>query len=240
MFRVPVRSLALGLSLLGLSSGCGSDDPGAEDAGGRAGASGNELPLLPWRVGNTWTYRVTDPSSGISTEKIQTILEEEPVGGAGPNKDLRAHRVVTRKGDDGTDETISWQGKVGSSIVRYRERAFGAKTAMLELEEHWSPHKLRVTSAVDRTADEATWLETYQETKLPVGAAPTTAQVNDRWIVLGVNETVEVPAGTFTNAIHLQKVGGSSQKQYWYVPEVGKVKETGGQTEELVDYQVSP
>ena len=36
------------------------------------------------------------------------------------------------------------------------------------------------------------------------------------------------------------KAGGSNLKTYWYVPGVGKVKETGGQTEELVSYEVAP
>jgi hypothetical protein len=43
-----------------------------------------------------------------------------------------------------------------------------------------------------------------------------------------------VPAGTF-DAIVLRKVGGS-EKRYWYVRGVGKVKETGGQVEELVSW----
>jgi hypothetical protein len=84
------------------------------------------------------------------------------------------------------------------------------------------------------------WVEEYQETKAPVGAAAETKTTRDVWNVDGVNQTVTVPAGTFTNAIVLIKSGGSSQKTYWYVPGVGKVKETGGQTEELTAYTVKP
>jgi DNA/RNA endonuclease G (NUC1) len=62
--------------------------------------------------------------------------------------------------------------------------------------------------------------------------------VNERWTVLGDDETVEVPAGTFEHVIHFQKVGSGSTKNYWYAPDVGKVKETGSQTEELVDYHL--
>jgi hypothetical protein len=52
---------------------------------------------------------------------------------------------------------------------------------------------------------------------------------------------VTVPAGTFT-AVYLQKVSatGGSAKTYWYVPGVGKVKESGGQLEELVSYSLVP
>jgi hypothetical protein len=37
----------------------------------------------------------------------------------------------------------------------------------------------------------------------------------------------------------LQKVGGSTPKTYYYARGVGKLKETGGQTEELVDYELA-
>ena len=50
---------------------------------------------------------------------------------------------------------------------------------------------------------------------------------------------VTVPAGTF-DAVVLIKSTATGSKTYWYVPGVGKVKETGGQTEELVSFDVDP
>jgi hypothetical protein len=38
----------------------------------------------------------------------------------------------------------------------------------------------------------------------------------------------------------LIKSTATGSKTYWYVPGVGKVKETGGQTEELVSFDVDP
>lgn len=38
----------------------------------------------------------------------------------------------------------------------------------------------------------------------------------------------------------LRKAGGSTAKTYWYVRGVGKVKEIGGQTEELSSFEVAP
>jgi len=55
-----------------------------------------------------------------------------------------------------------------------------------------------------------------------------------------VGQTVTVPAGTFDNAIVLARTSDGSEKFYWFVAGVGKVKEEGGQTEELVSYQVNP
>jgi hypothetical protein len=56
--------------------------------------------------------------------------------------------------------------------------------------------------------------------------------------VLADDESLEVPAGPFEHVIHFQKAGGGSTKEYWYVRGVGKLKETGSQTEELTEYSL--
>ena len=82
----------------------------------------------------------------------------------------------------------------------------------------------------------AMWTEMYSETKLPVGMAPATVMASDTWKVIAVAESVTVPAGTFT-ALVIEKTGGTP-KRYWFVRGVGKVKETGTQTEELQSFDV--
>ena len=217
---------------LPLSLACGSDAPPPGSGDGGPKATG---PILPWKVGNRWTYRVTD-SAGVTTKET-TIEEEETVGGTGPNADKRAHRVVTKK-QDGADQTISWQVDEGDSVIRYREQSFSAKTDALELEEHWDPYKLHVDGTDEHTTLGAQWLESYQEFKAPVDLPETEATARDFWTVDGVGEEVTVPYGTFSDCIIFQKVGGSKPKTYWYVRGVGKVKETGSQTEELVSYEL--
>jgi hypothetical protein len=207
------------------------DDAGRDDTGDELGKG----PLMPWAVGNSWTYRVTDEDDGRST-KVTTIEKEERVGGMGPHKDEMAFRVVTKKG--ASDQTISWQLDVGDKVVRYREQSFGAKSGELQLEEHWDPYKLHVDGTAAHRKAGATWLEVYEETKLPVDEASSTSTERDRWTVDSPDEVITVPAGTF-HAIVFQKAGGDSLKTYWYVPGVGKVKETGSQTEELVSYEVA-
>lgn len=192
-------------------------------------------PWLPWKEGNTWTYRVTH--DGVVSTKVVTIMAEETVGGEGPHKGDTAFRVVTKKGEG--DQTISWQVRDGDRVLRYREQSFHAETGELELEEHWDPYKLHFDGSAEHVAEGATWLEAYDETKLPVDGPEETQQARDRWIVDSPSEEVTVPAGTF-QAVVVQKAGGSDVKTYWYVRGVGKVKETGGQTEELVSYEVSP
>ena len=72
-----------------------------------------------------------------------------------------------------------------------------------------------------------------------VGMPPTTHDVSDSWSVVGDDETLQVPAGTFDHVIHFEKGGaGSASKSYWYRRGVGKLKETGSQTEELTEYQL--
>jgi hypothetical protein len=159
----------------------------------------------------------------------------------GPNAGLMAFHVVTAKGVDGTDRTESWQAPhpdAPERIVRYREQSFGAVTGVLEQEEHWDPEKLHIDGSADRTVTGATWLERYDETKLPVGLAMSTHAVSERWTVLADDETLEVPAGIFEHVIHLRKAGSGATKEYWYLRGVGKIKEVGTQTEELVDYRL--
>jgi hypothetical protein len=66
----------------------------------------------------------------------------------------------------------------------------------------------------------------------------TSHSVSETWTVIGDDETLTVPAGTFTHVIHFRKVGAASSKDYWYARGVGKLKETGTQTEELSAYSL--
>ncbi|MEY4582120.1 MAG: hypothetical protein RL701_6823 [Pseudomonadota bacterium] len=222
------------LMTLGLTVGC------VEDAAG-TGPTDNTVAtgaILPWKVGNSWTYEVND--EGVISDKTTKIEAEESVGGTGPNKDAKAFRVVTLK-DDGTDQTISWQAPLEDKVVRYREQSFDRAGGTVELEEHWAPYKLHIDGSADHSKSGANWLEVYNETKLETGSvdAPVAVEERDRWAVDQPDATVEVPAGKFEHAIVYTKAGGGDTKMYWYVRGVGKVKETGGQTEELVSYQVA-
>ena len=232
---IALSALVLAIGVVG--AGCSSAGPGGGDGGPMPDGGLGTGRLLPWKTGNSWTYRVTSSSS--SSTKVTTIGAEEPVGGDGPNSAVMANKVVTKKGDTGTDQSISWQADVGDKVIRYREQSFSASTGALELDEHWSPYKLHVDDSSAHLVLNASWLETYDETKLPTGVQPATSQQRDRWSVIAIGDKITVPAGTFY-AVVFQKIGGNSSKTYWYVPGVGKVKESGGQLEELVSWQVAP
>jgi hypothetical protein len=221
----------------------GASTDGGRPAAGEGGGGGvpepvEAEPLLPWKAGNSWTYRIT--KAGKVTEKTTVVGDEEVVGGSGPNKKLLANHVTTDKGQN--DHTESWQAPSPLNplrIVRFREQAFAASTGALDNEVHYDPEKLHVDGSPEHTLKGATWLENYEETTLIVGLPATSHPVEERWTVLDDNETLEVPAGTFEGVIHLRKKGNST-KDYWYVRGVGKLKETGTQTEELVDYSLQP
>jgi hypothetical protein len=233
------RVLALSaLSLCLFCGGCVNDPKTSKSASDAGDGKVSSKPLLPWAVGNQWTYRVT--GGGVVSMKVTEIGAEEVVGGTGPHKDDMAFKVVTEK-KDGTDKSISWQQLMGDDkVLRYREQSFSKATGDLTLEEHWDPYKLHIDGTAKHTVAAATWLEEYDETKLPAAGQPTTASQQDRWTVQSADESVTVPAGTFKHALVITKAGGSNLKTYWYVRGIGKIKETGGQTEELVSYQLSP
>lgn len=223
---------------MGASSACVED---AEFTDADAAYLDTDTPLLPWIEGNSWTYRVTD--GGEVSIKTTTIGSLVSVGGSGPHASDQAYEVTTLK-SDATDRTVSYQIDVDGKVLRYRELSFqSAEAPTPELEEFWDPYKLHIDGTPSHTAQGATWAEQYTETKLPGGgsdAASTTAERRDQWTVDQAPSSVTVPAGTFDNAIKFIKAGSDSLKTYWYVRGVGKVKETGGQTEELIEYTVTP
>jgi hypothetical protein len=229
-FHLRMRASLLAVSLFAVA--CGSEDPTPKEPPGEDAA-----PLLPFAEGNRWVYRVTD---GADVEqKVNLVGAAEPVGGTGVFKDQIAFKCTTSK-QGGEDETISWQGIDGDRIVRYREQSFHAGSGTLELEETWSPPKLRIDGSAEHTTADASWIEDYEETKLPSDDTPSVAMRRDRWTVKAVGQTLTVPAGTFEDVVVVEKVGVDSLKTYYYKRGVGKLKETGGQTEELVSYTLVP
>jgi hypothetical protein len=224
---------AAGLLFVALATltACGSDAPPGDDQPGAA-----DQPLLPWAVGNTWTYRVTE--DGAVSDKTTTVMEKTTVGGDGPLKDTEAYFVVTKKGADQKDKTESYQAPdpmEPDRVLRYRELSYGAMTGLLQLEEYWVPPRIHADGS---QLSKQSWVDAYTEFKLPAGEQPSPgAETHDLWVVLSTDEAIDTPSGHFAHAVHLQKTGGSV-KEYWYVRGVGKVRETGGQTEELVSYHL--
>lgn len=200
-------------------------------------------PLLPWQIGNSWTYRINE-NGQLQTEKTTTVGPLELVGGQGPNSEVFANLVTTV--EDNGELTESWQGPSpleAQRIVRFREVDRYSNSPDIESESHYDPEKLRFDGTREHTRANAVWIEEYIETLLRPGVDTFTTNYRDRWTVEGDDETVSVPAGTFTGVVHLSKEGATEPKHYWYAPGVGKLKEAGTQTthtEELVSYHLEP
>jgi hypothetical protein len=204
--------------------------------------------FLPLKPGARWTYRVRD-SLQVPTMKTQTIEAEEPV----PRKPgVRAFRAVVRKGLGLADMTVSWQQVTPDGIHRHQEDSYrpGLMGAPPTLRGHawWEPHKLRIDERRERLRQGAVWTVRFKESS--VDAAPgSPIEVHDRserWSVVSVGEEVTVPAGTFKDTLQLRKIGdagasteegGGTDKRYWFACGVGKLREEGMQTEELVSFE---
>lgn len=185
--------------------------------------------LLPLAIGASWTYRVT-PATGTPEDKLNTVEALEDVGGA--KTGITAFRVRTEKLDG---STVSWQEDRCTSVTRHREQTFDLANVR-KVDTIYTPDKIRVDETPAHTAMGASWVVSYTEVTTDSANQVTTIAKDESWSVDAVAESVTVPAGTFT-AIKLHKVtSGAADKLYWFVPGVGKVKETGDQTEELVSF----
>jgi hypothetical protein len=215
--------LSAGLVLAGCGAETGGDDAPIDTGTGR---------YLPLSVGASWTWQVT-PASGTPYQKTSTVEALEDVGDA--KAGVMAYRVRT-VGDDG--QTLSWQQDTGSAIVRHREQSFTLDNTMTE-DTFFDPYKLRIDEAGDHIESGVSFTESYTETgkQLLTGETKSLSK-SETWTVEAIAEPVTVPAGTF-NCLRIRRTGsedGSAMKTFWYARGVGKVKEVGGQTEELASY----
>jgi hypothetical protein len=210
---------------------CGNET-GGPPGGPGDGGTGRYLPLA---VGSTWTWRVTT-SAGTTYDKTSTVEALEDVGAA--KAGTTAYRIRTR-GDSG--DTVSWQADTGTSVVRHREQDFRIDGSM-KTDAVYVPFKMRVDESAAHLVAGADYVLSFTETATKIADGTTlTTQKGGDWTVLAVDEQLTVPAGTFT-CLHLRKVGtddSTSLKEYWFARGVGKIKETGGQTEELASYSLA-
>jgi hypothetical protein len=234
--------LILGLTIM-WSSACGGDDPSAPTGETQAPCPAGFMPLT---TGSSWKYFVRDVSSTSTSMKETTVAAREAVP---RNPSVMAFKIVTKKGITLRDQTVSWQDRVGSQVVRYQETSYKPGVAGAEptedIVEWWSPYKLRLDESADKLRKGMSWKLDYSETAIEAGAM-TTRMRSETWTVIGVNEEVTVLKGTYP-ALHLHRAGApsaasgeGSDKHYWFACGVGKVKETGGQTEELTDFTIAP
>ncbi len=241
----PIPSAArVGLPLLVVASGllaCGGPAlPGDghhpkdshDDGGGPDGSPGTPPPaenLWPLTTGSTWRYRITDPVRGVFEKRV-TVLGPMDV----PERGGRAIAVESTQ-PHLTER--SWQLESGGLVVRLREEdeRYGVPLRAAI----WVPSTLKSLSA----KQPAGWSRSFTAHEIERLADGTVKEEKDRvyvWKVVAVDEPVTTPAGTF-EALKVTRERPDKPtyaRTYWLVPGVGKVREEGERTEELIEYQV--
>jgi hypothetical protein len=223
-------------------------------------------PYFPVKVGNSWTYQVTLTGSTMPPSfKMVTIEAMEPVGGTGPNSTKVAFRHNTCKSAltiDGCkmassatnklDKTLGWWGVVtgptGNTGVNYREQGFKPSNLVTPVDETtWDPYRLRIDEVAAHVVNGAKYAETFREIKQAANGGPMSSTMQTiNWVVDGVDQVVTVmpPSGAakvYSGCLKVShSLGTSGAKSFWYCRGIGKVKEVGTQTEELVDYKLAP
>lgn len=220
------------VALLALAvPGCGGESSSTDPDGGSIPQTTG--PYLPWQEGNRWTYQITD--NGKVSSKVVTVGAAEPVGGTGPNAAVMANKVVTVTLPDA--QSLTWQAPVGTLMVRYREQSLVVDTGAVGEETHWMPHRVYLDQSAAHVKRGAAWVVSHEEIRVKTDKPPVTTTEQETWTVIADDDPVTVPAGAF-RALVVQKTGGGNAKTYWFARGIGKVKELGGQLEELVSYQL--
>ncbi len=197
----------------GLVAACGSEPPDLPDAGES---------LFPVAVGNRWEYRVED-STGDVTAKVQTITSTRADG----------FLFQTVRGDR---ETFSVQ-RIDAEGRLIRVSEYSTKIGVVVERITFVPYDVRVD--VDEIEVGAKYTQTYLEDHDPLDGFPD-VEKTQTFTVESIDDPVSVPAGSF-RAIRIRRTtAGGPAKTYWFAKGVGKLKEAGGQLEELVSSEVAP
>jgi hypothetical protein len=182
--------------------------------------------LFPLAVGNAWTYRVTE-ADGAVIEKVQTVTGTTSEGGAA------AFTLVSVRGNRQT-RSVQRVDEAGR-LVRLREE--GSEDSDTRDRFRFMPFALRVDTSRTRLQD--SYESAHVEERLGAdGGVLERTDKSYRFVVEAVDDRVVVPAGEFSAVRVRRESGSGAVKTYWYAFGVGKVKESGGQTEELSAYRV--
>ena len=224
----------VGLGLAATLAACGDD--GSTPIGPDAAVVGCQTPaamrLQPLVIGAHWTYSVT--KVGVPAEQKGNAVEAyEDIGDR--KAGIMGYRMKTELLDK---NTISWSEDLCTSVIRHREKTYDLAN-VLQMDTFYQPSKLRIDETAAHLATGAAWTLSFTEIQVnPTTGMAITISKDENWSVVAASESVTVPAGTFT-AVHLnKKTSGNADKDYWYAAGVGKVKETGDQTEELTAYTI--
>jgi hypothetical protein len=213
-----MRPLFLTLCL----AACGGGDG---PSGGDCGFASDRY--LPYEAGNSWTYQITDLSTGMRATKTQAVSAVD-------DPDLGPVLLQVTGKLSGTTKSLNRRD--GDRLVRFEQEDYDA-TGTLERTTTYDPSELRIDESAERVAEGAAWDEAYTEiVDDPSGVEVSRVDTIDHWAVVEGAVSCEAPLGTF-ECLHLRKTrtaGGVAVKDFFFARGVGKVRESGqSQLEEL-------
>jgi len=245
--RFLVRIIPLAALAAMVGAGCGNGSGGSGGSGSSTGtgtggslAADGAVPLVtsgryqPLVVGSTWVYNVTD--TGVAYTKNSAVESYEDIGGIAAG--IMGYKVSeTIK----TSTQLTWYESTDTDVRRHHDQQVDA-TGVMSSEDWYTPYDLRVDESADHLTAGAAWTMSYMDAHTSASKPASTKTITENWTTDAVNETVTVPAGTFS-ALKITRTDTSdgTAKSQWFVPGVGKIREsnTTGHLEELQSYMIA-
>jgi hypothetical protein len=222
---------------IGLGCGKGGSLPDGSDGDGLDNLPGNPSEnqtdaaksLWPLSTGSRWTYRITDDVRGVFEKQVE-VLGPQAVPGA-------SQAAIAVRSIQPHLEELSWQIDNSGLVVRLREE--DRKSGALARVTTWNPSTIKSLSLA-KPFDWSHSAMVHEITRGPDGVIIDEDDKEYIWRVLAVDVDVTTAAGSF-KAMKVQrdrpdKTG--KERIYWLVPGVGKVREEGERTEELLNFEI--
>ncbi len=211
-----------GFSACTLLSACG----GLELIDGEC-TPGQSNSYLPLNVGNSWNYgTIAADQSGFSTTKAQSIIaiDNHPEDGL---------PILVQETIKDSGKTINWLREDDDKLVRLQQQDYD-RTGQLERTTVYDPPRLRFDQSPDRLSAGASWTINYTEIETDsITNIQAQRNISESWVVLSIDEPCPNQFAQF-QCLHLVRTeNGKPAKDYWYVRGIGKVREEGGQIEQL-------
>ena len=207
--------------LLSALAACGGEDRPAGDC-----VPADTDRLLPYAVGYSWTYEVTNIDTQETSTKTQSVLREMD----NPDDGMPVMVQETNKVEG---RTVSWMRTEGEALIRLQQEDYDPAGA-LERTTVYDPGKIRLDESAERVAAGASFDESYTAVIYdPAGIETAREARTEQWQVLSVGQPCP---GDFADydCLQIQRARvGTPAKIFWFAPGIGKVRETGGQIEQL-------
>lgn len=201
--------------------------------------------LWPLTAGSMWVYDIDEGAQGGRFRKyVKVVGEQEVPDTQGKMKGMLVHSRQDRTLSGVVYEEYSWQMELTNGLV-VRLREDDHKDGTRVRTTTWSPATVKSLARIPETLPWTHQSAVLELTVLGDGSRENTDPTYN-WRVVEKGLTLTVKAGTFTDVIKVQRdkvndkgeVKPDKVRYYWLAPGVGKIREEGERTEELVQYDV--